>query len=67
VSEEAFTGIGGGTCGKFPLGRPRGGWEKNNKMQLQEVGCGETDWINLAQERGWWQVIVNAVINLRVP
>jgi len=34
--------------GKRPLGRPRGRWEDNIKMELQEVGCGGVDWIELA-------------------
>ena len=33
------------------LGRPRRRWEDNNKMDLQEVGCGVRDWIELAQDR----------------
>jgi len=35
--------------GKRPLGRPRRRWEDNIKMNLQEVGCGGMDWIELAQ------------------
>ena len=35
--------------GKRPLTRPRRRWEDNNKMDLQEVGCGGVDWIELAQ------------------
>ena len=31
--------------GKRPLGRPRRRWQDNNKMDLQEVGCGGMDWI----------------------
>jgi len=38
--------------GKRPLERPRGRWEDNIKMDLQEVGCGGMDWIELAQDRG---------------
>ena len=34
--------------GKRPLGRPRGRWEDNIKMDLREVGCGPGDWITLA-------------------
>jgi len=37
--------------GKRPLGRPRGRWEANIKMDLQEVGCGGMDWIELTQVR----------------
>jgi len=37
--------------GKRPLGRPKPRWEDNIKMDLQEVGCGGMDWIELAQDR----------------
>jgi len=53
--------------GKSPLGKPRHRWEDNIKMDLQEVGCGGMDWIELAQDRDRWQELVNAVMNLRVP
>jgi len=39
--------------GKRPLGRPRCRWEDNIKLDLQEVGCGVMDWIELAQDRDW--------------
>jgi len=52
--------------GKRPLGRPRRRWEDNIKMDLQEVGCGLMDWIELAQDRGSWRALVNAVMNLLV-
>jgi len=53
---------------KRPLGRPRRIWEDhNNKMGLQEVGCGGMDWIELAQDRKRWRGLVNAVMNLQVP
>ena len=53
--------------GKRPLGRPRRRWEDSIKMDLQEMGCGIMDWIELAQDRDRWWALVNAVMNLRVP
>jgi len=53
--------------GKRPMGRTRRRWEDNIKTDLHEVGCGVKDWIELAQDRGRWRALVNAVMNLRVP
>jgi hypothetical protein len=53
--------------GKRPLGRPRRRWVDNIRMDLQEVGCGDVDWIGLAQHRDGWRRFVSAVMNLRVP
>ena len=53
--------------GKRLLGRQKCRWEDNIKMDLQEVGCGGMDGIELAQDRDRWQSLVNAVVNLRVP
>ncbi len=56
-----------GKCeGKRPLGRPRRRWENIIKMDLQEVGCGGMDWIEVAQDRNIWLARVNAVMKLVV-
>ena len=52
--------------GKRPLGRLRRRWEDNIKMDLQEVGCGGMDWIELAHDTDRWRALVNAVMNFRV-
>jgi len=52
--------------GKRPLGRTRHRWEDNIKIDLQEVECGDVDWIELAQDRDSWRELVNSVMNLRV-
>ena len=57
----------GKSGGKKPLGRSRLRWDDNIKMGLQEVVCGDMDWIDLAQDRDRWRALVNAAINLRVP
>jgi hypothetical protein len=41
--------------GRRRLGRPRHRWEDNIKMNLQEVGCGGMDWIELAKDRDRWR------------
>ena len=52
--------------GERLLGRPRRRWEDNVKMDLQEVGGGCRDWMELAQDSDRWQALVNAVMNLLV-
>ena len=49
------------------LGRPRRRWEDNIKMDLQEVGGGCGDWMELAQDRDRWRALVSTVMNLRIP
>ena len=51
--------------GKRPLGRRR--WKDNIKMDLQEVGGGRGDWMELAQIRDRWRALVGTVRDFRVP
>ena len=53
--------------GKRLLGRPRSRWDDNIKMDLQEVGVGCGDWMELSQDRDRWRALVSTVMNLRVP
>jgi hypothetical protein len=59
--------FGGENRKKRQLGTPRRRWEDNIQMNLQEVGCWDMDWIELADDRDRWRSLVNAVMNLRVP
>ena len=52
--------------GKRPLGGPRHIWEDNIKIDLQEVGSGDMDWIELARDRDSWRALVNVIMTLRV-
>jgi hypothetical protein len=52
--------------GKRPLGRLRHRWEDGIRMDLGETGWEDVEWVQLAEDRGQWQAVVNAVINLRV-
>ena len=53
--------------GKRPLGRRRRRWEDNIKMDLEEVGRGCGDWMELAQDRDRWRALVSTVMNFGVP
>jgi hypothetical protein len=52
---------------KRPMGRPRRRWDDNMQMDLQELEYGGLDWIELAQDRGSWRALVNAIMNVQVP
>ena len=52
---------------KRQLGTPRGRWEDNIKIDVQEVGRGGMDWNELAQDRDRFWAVVNAVMNFWVP
>jgi hypothetical protein len=68
----------GGTCGTHRAGeecvqgfdgksrRKENPWKDGISMNLREIGWGSVDWIQLAQDRERWRVLVNTVMNLRV-
>jgi hypothetical protein len=53
--------------GKRPLGRTRLRWKDNIETDIQKVGCGGMDWIDLAQGRNRWRALMNGVMNFRFP
>ena len=59
--------LAGKPKGKRPLGRSSSRWEVNIKMDLQEVGGGCGDWMELAQDRDRWRALVGTVMNFRIP
>jgi len=65
-SKGIYRVLVGKTEGKRQLGRPRHRREENIKMNLQTVGRGGMDWIDLAQDRDRWRALTNAVMNLRI-
>jgi hypothetical protein len=64
---KAYRLLVGKPEGTRPLERPRRRWLDNIRMDLVEVGWGDMDWIDLAQDRDSWRALVNSVLNLRVP
>ena len=63
---SVFKILTGTPTGKRPLGRPRHRWE-NIRMDLKEIGINTRNWVDSAQGRDYWRVVVNAALNLRVP
>jgi len=53
--------------GNRQLGRPRRRWEHNIKMDLQEVGGGRGDWMELPENRDRWRALLGTVRDFRVP
>jgi hypothetical protein len=64
---NAYRLLMGKSEGKTPLGRPRRRWVDNIRMDLEEVGWGDVDWIGLAKDRDRWRAVVNSVLNPQVP
>ena len=40
--------------------------EDNIKMDLQEMGVGYRDWMEMARDRDRWRALVSTVMNFRV-
>jgi hypothetical protein len=53
--------------GKRLLGKTRRMWMDSNKIDLRGIGWSGMDWIDVHHDRTQCRVIMNAVINLRVP
>ena len=66
-SRNAFNILTGTPTGSSSLGRPRRRWEDNIRMDLEEIGINAGNWVDLAQDTGYWRALVNVVLNLRVP
>jgi hypothetical protein len=64
---SAYRLLVGKSEGKRPLGRPRRRWVDYIRLDLREMGWGDVDWIGFAKDRNRWRVLVNSVLNLRVP
>jgi hypothetical protein len=64
---SAFKMLTGKPTGKRPLGRPRPRWEDNIRMDFKEIGINTRNWVDLTQDKDYWRVLVNVVLNLRVP
>ena len=65
--ERGAQGSGGETLGKETTRETQTQMGDNIKMDLQEVGRGCEDWMELAQDRDRWRALVGTVMNLRVP
>ena len=63
----AFEILTGKPIEKRPLGRPRLRLEDNIRMDLKEICINTKNWVNSAQDRDYWRVLVNAPLNLRAP
>ena len=64
---SAFNILTGEPTENRPLGRPRRRWEDNIRMDLEEIGINAGNWVDLAKDRDYRRILVNAALNLRVP
>ena len=63
---SAFKILTGTPIGKLPLESPMHSWEDNIRMDLKEIVINTRNWIDSAQDRGYWRAFVNVALSLRV-
>ena len=63
---SAFKILTGTPAGKSLLGMPRRRWDDNIRMDLKGIGISTRNWVDSAQDRDYWRILVNAALNLRV-
>ena len=63
---SAFKILTGKPTGKRPLGRPRRRWEDDIRMDHEEMGNNARNWVDSAQNRDYWRVLVSLALNLRI-
>ena len=62
-----FKTLTGKPTGRRSSGRPRRGWEDNNRIYIKEIGINTRNWVNSAQDRDYWRAFVNVALNLWIP
>jgi hypothetical protein len=63
----AFKSLTGTSAGKRSLERPRRRWEYNIRMDLEEIGINNRNWVDSTQDTDYWRALVNAALNLQAP
>ena len=64
---STFKILTGKPAGKRPLGSPRRRCLKNIRIDLEEKCISTRNWVDSAQDRDYWRVLVNVALKLRVP
>ena len=62
-----FKILTGTPTGNRPSGRSSRRWEDDIIMDFKEIGINRRNWVDTAQDREYWRVLVNPALNLRVP
>ena len=62
-STSVFKNLTVNSTGRRPLGRSRRRREDANRIDLKEIGINSRNWIDSAQDRDYWRVLLNAALN----